>query len=90
MKSPPRRGGAARGGGGGGGRLLAQQPHGRELGAVVDRISEVRQKELGSERFTRYEERFQIPLALALACFLAEGLLSERVRSRREWRGRFA
>ena len=62
---------------------------GRELEAVVDRISEVQRKELGSERFTRYEERFQIPLALALACFLAEGFLSERARGRREWRGRF-
>ena len=63
---------------------------GRELEAVADRISGLQQKELGSERFTRYEERFQIPLALALACFLAEGLLSERSRRRREWRGRFA
>ena len=63
---------------------------GRELEDLVDRISGLQQKELGSERFTRYEERFQIPLALALACFLAEGLLSERSRRRREWRGRFA
>ena len=63
---------------------------GRELEAVADRISGLQQKELGAERFTRYEERFQIPLALALACFLAEGLLSERSRGRREWRGRFA
>ena len=63
---------------------------GRELEDLADRISGLQQKELGSERFTRYEERFQIPLALALACFLAEGLLSERSRRRREWRGRFA
>ncbi len=63
---------------------------GRELEDVADRISGLQQKELGAERFTRYEERFQIPLALAVACFLIEGILSERSRGRREWRGRFA
>jgi Ca-activated chloride channel family protein len=61
-----------------------------ELDELADRIAGVEEKELGSERFTRYEERYQIPLALALVCFLTEGLLSERSRSRREWRGRFA
>ena len=56
---------------------------------MADRISGLQLKELGAERFTRYEERFQIPLALAVACFLIEGILSERSRGRREWRGRF-
>jgi pimeloyl-ACP methyl ester carboxylesterase len=41
------------------------------------------------ERFTRYEDRIQLPLIAAILCFIAEALLSERARSRREWQGRF-
>jgi Ca-activated chloride channel family protein len=63
---------------------------GRELQDLVDRIADLEDKELGAERFTRYEERFQLPLLVALICFLLEALLSERARVRREWQGRFA
>ena len=63
---------------------------GDELKALVDRIAGLEEKELGEERFTRYEDRFQWPLLAGLLCFLAETLLSERARLRREWQGRFA
>lgn len=63
---------------------------GRELEDLADRIAGMEEKTLGADRFTHFEERFQIPLAAALLCFLAESLLSDRAQSRREWRGRFA
>jgi Ca-activated chloride channel homolog len=63
---------------------------GDELTALVDRIAGLEEKELGTERLTRYEERFQLPLLGALLCLFAESLLSERARPRREWQGRFA
>ena len=62
---------------------------GAELNAISTQIAQMDQKEIGSTRFTRYEERFQWPLILALGCFLAEAFLGDaRVRSR-EWKGRF-
>ena len=42
------------------------------------------------QRVTRYQERYQIPVALAILLLAAEFLLSDRVQRRREWRGRFA
>lgn len=63
---------------------------GKELQDLVDRISGLEEKELGAERFTRYEDRFQWPLLVAIGCFLTEMLLSERGRRRGEWMGRFA
>ena len=62
---------------------------GAELQALVDRVAGLEEKELGAERFTRYEDRFQLPLIAAIVCFIVEALLSERARSRREWQGRF-
>jgi Ca-activated chloride channel family protein len=62
---------------------------GAELDEIHSQIAQMEQKEIGSTRFTRYEERFQWPLLLALCCFLAEAFLGDvRVRTR-EWKGRF-
>ena len=62
---------------------------GDELEAIYDQIAQMEQKEIGSTRYTRYEERFQWPLILALCCFFAEAFLGDaRVRVR-EWKGRF-
>ena len=63
---------------------------GGELDAIYDEIARMDQKEFGAARFTQYEERFQIPLFVALVCFLAEAWLVDRRRGEEEWRGRFA
>jgi Ca-activated chloride channel family protein len=63
---------------------------GGELKAVYAQIAQMDQKELGSTRLTRYEERFQVPLLMALVCFLAEALLGDGRTPPHEWRGRFA
>ena len=62
---------------------------GVEIEEIYREIANMDQKEFESQRFTRYEERFQIPLALALVCFALESLLGDRRQQRREWRGRF-
>jgi Ca-activated chloride channel family protein len=63
---------------------------GTEIGAIAEQIGHLDQRDLGTARLVQQEERFQIPLLLALACFAAEAWLSERRRGRREWQGRFA
>lgn len=63
---------------------------GAEVTELTDRVAGLEEKDLGAERFTRYEDRFQWPLLVSLFCFVADLALSERSRSRREWQGRFA
>ncbi|MGY8822333.1 MAG: VWA domain-containing protein [Candidatus Latescibacterota bacterium] len=62
---------------------------GGELSVISERIAQMDQKEFSSTRFTQYEERFQIPLFLALICFLAEAFLGEKRTRSSEWKGRF-
>ena len=73
-----------------GGGYYRSSLSGSEIDAISDDIANMDQKEFGDERFTRYEERYQIPLALAFICFVAEVVLSDGIRRVREWRGRFA
>jgi Ca-activated chloride channel family protein len=63
---------------------------GAELEAIYGQIAQMEQKEIGSTRLTRYEERFQWPLLLALCCFFVEALLGDARVQSREWKGRFA
>jgi Ca-activated chloride channel homolog len=61
-----------------------------ELEAIKEQIARMDQKEFGSTRFTQYEERFQMPLLLALICLFAEAFLGDGKSRQREWKGRFA
>jgi Ca-activated chloride channel family protein len=61
-----------------------------ELGRIHESLEKLGEKELATRTFTQYEERFQIPLALALLVLLWDFVLPERLRGRREWEGRFA
>jgi len=63
---------------------------GNELDEIGEYIAQMDQKEFGGARFTQYEERFQVPLFLALVCFIAEAWIINRRRHQEEWRGRFA
>ena len=63
---------------------------GGEIRHIGKAIGTMEQKQLGGERATRYEERYRIPLFMAIVCFAAEAMLTDRVRRRGEWRGRFA
>jgi len=58
-----------------------------------DHIAKMERREVASTLERRYEERFQIPLALALICLVLETLLGERKRlgkrERSSWLGRW-
>lgn len=54
----------------------------RELVAIGEEIAAMQQGELESKMMAYYEERFQYPLALALAILLFESFLPERMRRR--------
>lgn len=62
---------------------------GKELVAIGEQIAQMDQKEFSSTRFTQYQERFQIPLLLALCCFFLEAFLGEKRARSGEWKGRF-
>ncbi len=61
-----------------------------ELAQVLEAINAMEKRELESEQFTRYEERFQIPLAIAVLLLALEMFVSDRRKRRSEWKGRFS
>lgn len=63
---------------------------GDELQQLADQVAQIDRKGLGSHQFTQYEERYQIPGAIGLVCFLLEALLGDGRPRSAEWRGRFA
>jgi Ca-activated chloride channel family protein len=72
------------------GEFYHAQPGHFELLDVLERINSMEKKEQDSQKFSRFEDRFQIPLAAALFFLVAEMLLSDRRRRRQAWSGRFS
>jgi Ca-activated chloride channel family protein len=62
------------------GRFYRATPAGGELDDLARAISEMEAGEAGTVLRTRWEERFQWPLGLALAALAAEALVSDRRR----------
>ena len=60
-----------------------------EVDGVYDQIANMDQKELGSQRLARYQERYQIPLVLAILFFALETVVSDRRAGTSDWKGRF-
>jgi Ca-activated chloride channel family protein len=71
------------------GKYYHAEPGRFELEDVLKEIGKMEKRELESERMNQYEERFQIPLAIALFLLVAEMILSDRRKRRKEWEGRF-
>jgi Ca-activated chloride channel family protein len=69
-----------------GGRYLPLTPEGREIREIQDRIAKMEQREVGARFITTFEERYQIPLALALGALILEAGLGERLYPRRRQR----
>ena len=67
-----------------GGRYFRATDTERELGVIEEEISRMEQGELESRMFAYYEERFQFPLAFALALVFLDSFVPERVRRKRE------
>ncbi|HMC83149.1 MAG TPA: VWA domain-containing protein [Candidatus Polarisedimenticolia bacterium] len=67
-----------------GGKYLPATAEGRELREIEARIARMERREVGSRITITYEERYQIPLAVALAALLLEAALGDRLFPRRE------
>ena len=72
------------------GKYYNATPEEAELDKIYDSISGRQKKELGSMKFTQFEERFQYFLALFIVILLWEMLISEKRKVKAEWRGRFS
>ncbi len=65
-----------------GGRYFDATPSEIEVDEVARGLAELDAREQGTLMRTRYEERFQIPLALAFAALVVQTLLGDRKRGR--------
>jgi Ca-activated chloride channel family protein len=72
------------------GKYYHAEPGRFELEEVLKEINKMEKREMEGERFTQFEERFQIPLGIALVLLVAEMLISDRRRKKRAWSGRFS
>ena len=64
------------------GRYIPATAGGGEMDTISEAIGSMDQREMKQRLMTRYEERFQIPLALALVCLAGEILIPERRKRR--------
>ncbi|MBD3244308.1 MAG: VWA domain-containing protein [Chitinivibrionales bacterium] len=60
-----------------------------DLTRIYSEIAQMEKKELGMNRMTVYEEKYQWFLAIALGLLLIEFFIPERVRRKGEWKGRY-
>jgi len=67
-----------------GGRYFRASSTDRELAVIEEEIAKMQQGELESQMMAYYEERFQVPLAVALAFLVAATFIPERVRVKEE------
>ncbi len=72
-----------------GGKFYHAEPDHFELQDVLKEINGMEKRDIDADRFTRFEDRFQLPLAIALVLLVLETLISDRRRRKREWAGRF-
>ncbi len=60
-----------------------------ELEKIYNDLADMEKKELASQQFSQYEDRFQGLVGLAIFFLVLEVLIPERRRERKEWKGRF-
>jgi len=72
------------------GKYYHAEPGRFELEEVLKEINKMEKRETEGERFSHYEERFQIPLGIALVLLVAEMLISDRRTRKKAWSGRFS
>jgi len=69
--------------------IVRASADGTALDQLVDRIASGEGDEFEAREVTRFEEQYQLFLALALLLLLSEALLSDRRSEEHEWVGRF-
>lgn len=72
-----------------GGKYYRASPGEAELDKIYEDISQMEKKNLASQQFAQYEDRFQYLVGIGLFFLFLEVLLSERRRLRKQWQGRF-
>jgi len=72
-----------------GGKFYHAEPGHFELLDVLKEINGMEKRDLDADRFTRFEDRYQIPLALGIVLLALEMLISDRRRRKQAWTGRF-
>ncbi|HEX9652486.1 MAG TPA: VWA domain-containing protein [bacterium] len=60
-----------------------------KLDKIYEEIAKMERKQLSSKKFSQFEERFQWLLAFAIVLLSLEVVISEKVKTKGEWRGRF-
>jgi len=60
-----------------------------ELDKIYNEIDNMEKKELGSLKFSQFEDRFQYFILVAILFLIWEFVLPERRKVKQEWRGRF-
>ncbi|MDG5814790.1 VWA domain-containing protein [Chitinispirillales bacterium ANBcel5] len=60
-----------------------------DFSAIYEKISEMEKNEYAVSRATHLKERYQVFLFLALLFIITEFFISERVKIKRAWKGRF-
>ncbi len=60
-----------------------------DLARIIGEIAQMEKKDLGMSKLSTYEEQYQIFLLFALMLLLVEFFIPERVRKKKEWKGRF-
>ena len=73
-----------------GGRYFRATTSGNEIDALYADISSLEKKELKSNLFQNFEDRFQYPLAVAIFFLAAESWISERRKPGKTWLKRLA
>lgn len=60
-----------------------------DLSRILGEIARMEKKDLGSGKLVTYEERFQIFLFIALILLFVEFFIPQRMKLKKEWKGRF-
>ncbi len=71
------------------GKYYLATPREAELDKIFEAISGMDKKELASLQFTQFEDRFQFFLIAGLLLIVLEFFISERIKIKKEWEGRF-
>ncbi len=72
-----------------GGKYYNATPEESELDLIYEAISEGEKKELGSMKFTQFEDRFQYLLGLFIFLMIWDFIIPERKKMKSDWQGRF-
>ena len=71
------------------GKYYRATPREAELDKIYEAVYGMEKKELASLQFTQFEDRFQYFLIIALVLIVFEFIVSDRIKTKKEWKGRF-